>query len=392
MNASGSDPLNVLQIGMHERGAGGGVDRVFWQLHDHLSPDADLKLSAFFFRHRTDPVVDRLGEFCLGSTEQPVHRRLWKVRRGVLQELKAHSSSVLVASHFALYASALLPNLSQMNHVVHFHGPWAAETAVEGNWHVNIAFKRLVERAVYSSAKAFVTLSQAFKNRLTVDYQVDPGRVHVIPGGVDLNQFSPGERDEARSRLGWPKSALIILCVRRLVHRMGIKDLVDAFAALAREYPDAMLMIGGTGPLREELEDIVRSHRLTGRVKFVGFIPNSDLASAYRAADVSVVPSQSLEGFGLAAIESVACGVPALVTPVDGLPETVGRLDPNLVLPDKSSAAIAERLDKFLSGKLSFPSSERCRKYVEANFSWPMIAQRVKALYWQVRNAGDPGQ
>jgi glycosyltransferase involved in cell wall biosynthesis len=389
MEASGSDSLKVLQIGMHERGAGGGVDRVFWELYDQLRTAADLGLSAFFFQHRTDPAQELPGEFCLGSTQQPVHRRLWKIRRTVLHELETLPPSVLVASHFALYASALLPQLSRMNHVVHFHGPWAEETAVEGRRRINIAAKRLIEKAVYSSAKAFVTLSQAFKNRLTNDYRVDPARVHVIPGGVDLNQFSLGERDEARSKLGWPKNALIVLCVRRLVRRMGIKDLVDAFAAVAGDHPDAMLVIGGIGPLREELEESVRAYRLGGRVLFSGFIPNAALADAYRAADLSVVPSQSLEGFGLAALESVACGVPALVTPVDGLPETVSQLDPNLVLPEKGSAAIAERLDKFFSGKLSFPSRDRCRQYVETNFSWSMVAQRVKALYWQVTNSGE---
>jgi glycosyltransferase involved in cell wall biosynthesis len=288
----------------------------------------------------------------------------------------------VVASHFAFYAAALLPKLSRMNHVVHFHGPWAAETAAERRPHV--AMKRAVEGTVYSSAKAFVTLSQAFKDLLTAEYRVDPARVHVIPGAVDARRFSPGDSTAARQRLGWPNQGRIVLCVRRLVRRMGLENLLDAFVAVAGEHPDSILVIGGAGPLRDELAAKAREHRLSDRVLFTGFIPETNLPFAYQAADLSIVPSQSLEGFGLTALESLACGTPVLVTPVGGLPEVVRDLDRNLLLPDKGDAAIADRLHLFLSGALSLPSSNDCRKYVESNFSGRVIAERMRALYWRV--------
>jgi glycosyltransferase involved in cell wall biosynthesis len=128
----------------------------------------------------------------------------------------------------------------------------------------------------------------------------------------------------------------------------------------------------------------VRNRNLSKQVRFAGFIPETDLPRAYRAADLSVVPSQTLEGFGLTVLESLACGTPVLVTPVGGLPEVIKPLNPGLVLPDKGAAAIADRLHLFLSGALSIPSGDDCRKYVESNFSLPTIAQRVKTLYWQV--------
>ena len=143
----------------------------------------------------------------------------------------------MVASHFAFYAAALLPKLSRMNHVVHFHGPWAAETAAEHRLQLNVAMKRAVEGAVYSSAKAFVTLSQAFKDLLTAEDRVDPMRVHVIPGAVDSQRFSPGDRIAARQLLDWPEDALILFCVRRLVRRR-LESLLDAFAEVAGEHPD----------------------------------------------------------------------------------------------------------------------------------------------------------
>lgn len=384
---SSLNSLKVLQIGMHERGSGGGLDRVFWELVDQLAVFPDLSVSRFFFQHRSASVERRDGEFCLGATSLSAGRRLWKLRRALFSELKdCRPGSVVVASHFAFYAGALLPKLSRMNHVVHFHGPWAAETAAERRLELNVAVKRAFERSVYSSAKAFVTLSQAFKDLLTAEYQVDPGRVHVIPGGVDSERFSPGDRTAARQLLGWQKQGRILLCVRRLVRRMGLENLLDAFAAVAGDHPDSVLVIGGTGPLRDELELQAKDHQLSNRVHFTGFIPETDLHFAYQAADLSVLPSQSLEGFGLIALESLACGTPAVVTPVGGLPEVVSQLDPKLVLPDKETSTIADWLNLFLSGTLSLPSSAQCRKYVETNFSWATTAARVRALYRQVAN------
>jgi glycosyltransferase involved in cell wall biosynthesis len=380
---------------MHERGAGGGVDRVFWELYSQLASSRDLELQAFFFRHRSEQTLgpgnvhsDQFAshEFCLGSTSQPGYRRLWNVRRSILPEIRdrSRSSPVLVASHFALYASALLPNLSRLNHVVHFHGPWAAETAAEGRHRANVVAKRVIEHSVYSTAKAFVTLSKAFKDLLASQYRVDPDRIYVVPGGVDLERFSPGDRDAARARLAWPKQASILFCVRRLVRRMGLETLIEAFAAVAPKHADAVLIIGGTGPLRIELEAKVKSHNLSGQVLFTGFIPETDLPSAYQAADLSIVPSQNLEGFGLTSVESLACGTPVLVTPVGGLPEILDPLDSNLVMPSQDTGVMADRIDQFLGGKMDVPSTERCREYAEANFAWPKIAEQVKAIYQQV--------
>jgi glycosyltransferase involved in cell wall biosynthesis len=381
-----ANSLKVLQVGMHERGAGGGVERIFWGLYDELAGDPSLEVDAFFFRHRAGEMVVRPREVCLGSTQQPGYRRLWTLRRQVFSKLRSFSQadSRVVATHFAFYAAALLPQLSRLNHVVHFHGPWAAETAVEGRAKANVVMKRLMEKKAYAAAKKFITLSEAFKDILVQDYRMNPERVQVIPGGVDLNQFTPGNREEARERLGWPRDVPIFLCVRRLVRRMGLEALVDAFAAIAAKSPDVILMIGGRGPLQSELEAKIARLNLAPRVRLLGFVPESELALAYRAANLSVVPSQFLEGFGLAVIESLACGTPALVSPVGGLPETVRGLDPRLIASDQSAPALADWMSLFLEGEIKPPSTEMCRRHVEANFSWPVIAQQVRAVYRRV--------
>lgn len=378
--------LRVFQLGMHERGSVGGLDRFFWGLFDQLAASPDLSLSAFFFRHQPATVEKRPRELCLGPTSLSGFRRLWNLRRAVLPELldKSIVEPTVVVSHFAFYAFALLPQLARCKHVIHFQGPWAVESATEGKAGLNVSIKRLIERAVYSSANAFITLSQAFKELLVSEYKVSPELIHVIPPAVDLQRFTLSDRWKARELLGWPQDAKILLCVRRLARRMGLEVLIEAFKEIAHAHPQLMLLLGGTGALQGELAAKIEGAGLGNRVRLLGFIPDDRLSTAYQSADISIVPSQSLEGFSLSVLESLACGTPVLVTPVGGLPEAVSALDPGLVFPAKDSAAIANGLDLFLRGGVPFPTPFQCRKYVEVNFAWPLIAQKVKDLYWQV--------
>jgi glycosyltransferase involved in cell wall biosynthesis len=380
--------LKILQLGMHERGSGGGVECYFWDLFDSLKADPEVSVNAVYFQHRAVHLPPAPNERCIGSTGQAGYRRLWDLRQTSLPELKSNTDQpYVVASHFALYAAALLPKLSQMPYVVHFHGPWAIESAVEGKGAANVFLKRMVERAVYSSAKAFIALSQSFKDLLVREYRVDPELVYIIPGAVDVRRFCPGDRKVARERLGWPRDTRILFCLRRLVRRMGLKNLLDAFCQIAENHSDVMLFIGGTGPLRGELESQINDRGLSDRVRFTGFVPNEDLVSAYRAADLAIFPSQALEGFGSAAVEAMSSGTPILVTPVGGLPELVSGLGSQLVLRDRGTEAITEWLDQFLSGKIALPSPEECHRHVQRNFTWSIVARQILALYRSVATA-----
>jgi glycogen synthase len=112
-----------------------------------------------------------------------------------------------------------------------------------------------------------------------------------------------------------------------------------------------------------------------------GFVPDADLPLAYRAADLSVVPSIALEGFGLIVLESLAAGTPVIVTPVGGLPEVVRGLSKDLILEGSSPAQIAEGLAARLGARSKLPSDAACQSYAKDNFDWPVIAKKVKGVY-----------
>lgn len=373
------------QVGMHFDASRGGADRYFHGLLCGLREiEADCAAFAFAPSGGFDVVPFEKwnrslpASVSLGDARDPLWRRLLALHR--LGRIPPPTCRSVVATHFALYALPLLPSLKGRAHVVHFHGPWAAESAREGQSPFVVAAKRRVERRVYRSARRLIALSSAFRNILVEEFGISEERVKIVPGGVDIERFLPSHcRVDARRHLGWPEKARIIFCVRRLVRRMGLPDLLTAFASIAGDHPDAVLVLAGRGPLEDELHRRAASLGLGGRVFLVGFIPDDDLPLAYAAADFSVVPSESLEGFGLTALESLACGTPVLVTPAGGLPETVTALDPSLVLSGSDVPALASGLQRGLREPL--PDAMKCRRYIEARFTWSAIARRVLEVY-----------
>lgn len=296
------------------------------------------------------------GVTVAARSEAPLPLRLLAMHR-------AARGAELLDIHFALYG--LLPVLFRRAPVVvHFQGPWAAESATSR------PLRRAIERAVYRRARVLVVLSDAFRELLVEEYRVTRDRVHVVPPGIELDRFTPGDRDEARDRLGVPREAFVAVAARRLVSRMGLDVLLDAWRTVAAERADALLLVAGEGPDRDSLE--ARAAGLP--VRFLGRVDDETLVDAYRAADLSVVPSVALEGFGLVALESLACGTPVVVTNVGGLPEAVRDLDPSLVVPAADAAALAARI------LAPLPHASDCRAHAE-RFGWDAVAKRHLELY-----------
>jgi len=295
------------------------------------------------------------------------------------------ASQALVASHFALYAFPLIPKLKESPHVVHFHGPWCDESAAAGAGKLTVFLKCLLEKGVYQTGDAFIVLSQAFREVLHGRFGIPKDKIHVIPGGVDCERFAFREETKsARTELGWPLDRKIVVCVRRLQRRMGLSKLVSAVSQLREAHPNLLVMIAGKGPLRDELAAQISTTGLDDHVQLLGYVSDDDLPKLYAGADLSVVPTDAWEGFGLITLESLATGTPVLVSPVGGLPEAVGGLSEDLVLPDTSLETLVAGLDRALSHPQNLPSRQACRSYVEKNFRWAGITDRILRVYADV--------
>jgi glycosyltransferase involved in cell wall biosynthesis len=374
-------PLRVLQIGKSwfPEQKGSGLDRMYHGLFQSL-PGAGVAFRGLVAGRATDTpgAAGRVTPFASDRTSLP--RRMMGARSAIRSVLQTEDVD-LVASHFALYTFPALDLLADRPLVVHFHGPWAHESAVEGSRDLVVRTKKGLERAVYQRGTRFIVLSEAFREILCTEYGVAPDRVEIVPGGVDADRFDTGfSPAEARTRLGWPVDRPIVLTVRRLAHRMGLQALVEAMKAVRRQVPDVLLLIAGSGPLADELNAQIEAEGLQEHARLLGFVPDADLPLAYRAADVSIVPTTALEGFGLTTVESLAAGTPVLVSPRGGLPEVVRELSEDLILPDPSPASIAGGLVAALTGS-TLPSAEECQSYARSRFDWPVIARQTRAVY-----------
>ena len=136
--------------------------------------------------------------------------------------------------------------------------------------------------------------------------------------------------------------------------------------------------IVGDGPLAGELAERAAHAPLAGRVRVLGRVSDEDLIDVYRAADVAVVPTLAVEGFGLVVLEAAACGTPSIVSDVGGLPEAAAPLDASLVVASADTAALGARLRAAAGGRL--PSRAATRGYAE-RYSWPKLAERHRTLY-----------
>jgi glycosyltransferase involved in cell wall biosynthesis len=149
-------------------------------------------------------------------------------------------------------------------------------------------------------------------------------RIKMIHGWVDEKRFFPrGDKYQLRSELGWVLDGPIFFCLRRMVPRVGLDNLIVACKQLVKEGIRFKLYIGGTGYLIDQYKSMVNNLGLENHIFFLGRVSEEDLPKMYSACDASIVPTKELECFGLIAIESLACGTPVLSTPVGALPEIV---------------------------------------------------------------------
>ncbi len=302
----------------------------------------------------------------------PIRRQLELV--SAVTALHARQPIDLVIVHFAY--TALGFHLSRIGRQLPtlrvFHGPWdlehAEETGTSGLKNNLVhAVMHTIERTSLRRSGHIVCLSEFMANDARSRFGIPSKGVSIIPGGVDTKRFSPGDRAAARSRFGYRDDEFVVFCVRRLARRMGISNLVEAAAVVREQIPNLRVIIGGKGPLKEELETQIKTRGLEGCVELVGFIPDDELADRYRAADLFVLPTQALEGFGLVILESLGCGTPVLGTPVGAIPDVLRLFDDRMIAQGKTAPELAVSIFKTVG---SLPNRGKLSALTARDYSW----------------------
>lgn len=191
----------------------------------------------------------------------------------------------------------------------------------------NFTARNRAELNLYQNADFVVATTPDQVDLLRTDYQVCAEKLHMIPPGYDDTRFYPvgnHTRELLRRKFGF--KGKVVLSLGRIARNKGYDLLIRAFAEVAVREPEARLVlaIGGERlePPEQQILDSCKELTcelgLRDRVTFSGFVPESDMADLYRAADVFVLSSR-YEPFGMTAVEAMACGTPAVVTTHGGL-------------------------------------------------------------------------
>jgi glycosyltransferase involved in cell wall biosynthesis len=271
--------------------------------------------------------------------------------------------------------------------MVHFfHSPWHEEFMVKkqkGGGKTAVGAKavaslmRWAERRVILKASKIFVLSNYMANRAMELHGCLEDRIKRIPAGVGLDRFQlPRDgKKAAKEAADLPIDRTAFLTVRNLVPRMGLESLIQAFSHSHVLRSKALLLIGGEGFLKDQLASMVEKNNLRGCIRLLGHVSDQELPGLYQAADFFVLPTRSLEGFGLVILEAMASGTPVLGTPVGGIPETLEQFDSRLIFEGTGWQDIKAKLEEAVEHPEAFHfSPSECRKFVEDNFSWEKMA------------------
>ncbi|MFO7539691.1 MAG: glycosyltransferase family 1 protein, partial [Chloroflexota bacterium] len=227
--------------------------------------------------------------------------------------------------------------------------------------------------------------SEATRQDLLDLWQVPAAKVTVLYSGVNAS-FQPAEEAQVtavrrRYRLD---EAPYLLSLGTVQPRKNYQMLIQAFAAIAADWPHTLAIAGGKGWLYEEMMAEVARQKLEGRVRFMGFVDDADLPALYTGADLFLFPSL-YEGFGLPLLEAMACGVPVITSNASCLPEVVvdkeRGIETAVLLPPHTPQPWSRAMQQLLADT---PARERLRRLGRrqaAQFTWQRSAQQLGALY-----------
>jgi D-inositol-3-phosphate glycosyltransferase len=243
------------------------------------------------------------------------------------------------------------------------------------------------EKSVIECSDAVLASCTVEADQIASLYGGEPGRIRIVPPGVDHAFFGPGHRPQARRALGLPLDGRLLLFVGRIQPLKCADAAIETLAEL-RDGGDEdyrLVVVGGpSGPHGEKslqgLYDMADARGVRERVHFIAPQPHELLSSYYRAADVCVVPSRS-ESFGLVALEAAACGTPVVASAVGGLTTLVDHGHTGFLVEDPDPAAYAAAVRRIFDEPLAAERLSTASVLRARHYTWRAAAAALVELH-----------
>lgn len=203
-------------------------------------------------------------------------------------------------------------------------------------------------------------------------------KIEVIPCGVDVNKFKCMEMGETENKL-------FFLSILDEFHRYkGLDYLLKALKIVKKEIPDIKLIIGGKGKLLNYYKNMAESLGLNDNVEFHGFIPDEKIVEYYNKCNIFILPSISSaqEGFGIVALEAMACKTPVISTEIVGVAADLKNRNAGIITSPKNSEKLADAIIEVLTDEsLQKRMGDNARKLVEEKYTWSKVAEMTEEIY-----------
>ncbi len=353
------------------------IDIFTRRTHTHQSPIVQLAPNVRVIHVQAGPPSS--------VSKRDLHRYLPEFRQHIEEfRYKEAIHYDVLHSHYWLSGMAAMPLARRWDipHIMMFHTLGHLKQLANPN-EPEPQLRLEMERQLIQQADRIIASTGDERQQIIRHCGATPGQVQVIPCGVDLERFFPQNRKQAREKLGLKQHAPMLLYVGRLDPFKGPDVLLRA-AALMKEEAQVLIVGGKLSGDREldELRELARKLHISQRIHFLGARPQQELPGIYSAADITVVPSYH-ESFGLAAVESLACGTPVVATRAGGL-MTVIRDSETGYLVRRCPGFFAEKLDSLLQDSEVLHQMRATARPSVFQYSWKQVASQMLDVYEDV--------
>ena len=340
-------------------------------------------------------VIDGIRYYRVSLRESKGILPLWNAIRKKIKAILKLEPIHLIHIHNPLIGFLVLlqPSLWKITKVYHFHSSWFDEERINAGGIPRIPLKlklrlemiRIMEWVCYRFSKTLLFLSEYSTNRFKDYYSLSNPNLVIIPGGVDLKGFHPLKPEENKKsileKLNLKKDVPLILTVRRLEERMGLENLILAVEILLKKNPAKIFQLAmvGKGSLKQRLEDLIAEKKLSDTIHLTGLVPKKTLPLYFRVADLFVLPTTAIEGFGLVTVEAFASGLPVMGTPVGATKEILAQVNQSLIFEGTSPESLAKGMEHFLDNPEHYSQLKfKCRETAEKNYSWEKVTDQTE--------------
>jgi D-inositol-3-phosphate glycosyltransferase len=287
----------------------------------------------------------------------------------------------IIHSHYWLsgMVGEKLKHIWSVPHVTMFHtlGIIKNETGlgkVEPPYRIN------KERAIIGSCDLVIASTIKEKNALVDKYNAEPGKIRIIPCGVNHNLFRPFNKQFARDMCGtWARNTMLF--VGRADPVKGLDNLLEAVSMLRHRDDFQLIIIGGDDSSMTGVKQTISArgkYNIESKIHLVGPVPHDRMYLYYNAADFCIIPSY-YESFSLVALESIACNTPVLATDVGDVMEIIRDCDLCRIIKNNNPELLAESIDNL------FDEIERNPAHgpyaLPPQYTWEQVTERIVDCY-----------